>query len=168
MLAHETGLPSAVDPVGGSWFVESLTDEIEARAQDYLDRIDAMGGAIAAIERGFVQDEIHEAAYRIQEGVESGERVVVGVNRFVEEEAEAVEVLRIDEAEVTAQVERVRAWRERRDGAASAEALRAVAHAAERTDNLLPPMREALAAGATLGEVSDALRGVFGEYRPTV
>ena len=119
VLAHETGLPSAVDPVGGSWFVESLTDEIEARAQHYLDRIDAMGGAIAAIERGFVQDEIHEAAYRIQEGVESGERVVVGVNRFVEEEAEAVEVLRIDEAEVTAQVERVRAWRERRSNSST-------------------------------------------------
>ena len=168
VLAHETGLPSSVDPVGGSWFVESLTDEIEARAQDYLDRIDAMGGAIAAIERGFVQDEIHDAAYRIQEGVESGERVVVGVNRFVEEEADPVEVLRIDEAEVAAQVERVRAWRDGRDGATCATALRAVAHAAEGTDNLLPPMREALAAGATLGEVSDALRGVFGEYRPTV
>ena len=122
VLAHETGLPSAVDPVGGSWFVESLTDEIEARAQDYLDRIDAMGGAIAAIERGFVQDEIHEAAYRIQEGVESGEHVVVGVNRFVEEEAEAVEVLRIDEAEVTAQVERVRAWRERRSNSSTSNA----------------------------------------------
>ncbi|MFM8944578.1 MAG: methylmalonyl-CoA mutase [Actinomycetota bacterium] len=196
VLAYETGLASVVDPVGGSWFVESLTDGIEERAQDYLDRIEAMGGAIAAIERGFVQDEIHEAAFRIQGVVESGERVVVGVNRFVEEDAEPVDVLRIDEAEVAAQVERVRAWRAARDGAAGAgapgggapaapgaanhqppvrggRAARAPARApppppARGTANLLPPMREALALGATLGEVSDALRGVFGEYRPSV
>ena len=167
ILASETGLASVVDPVGGSWFVESLTDAIEEAASGYLERIDAMGGAVAAIERGFFQDEIHDAAYRIQEGVESGDRVVVGVNRFVEDDEQQMELLRVGEGEAERQVERLTAWRAARDGAASASALAAVERAARGSENLLPPIREALRVGATLGEVSDALRAVFGEYRPT-
>ncbi|MGZ5292326.1 MAG: methylmalonyl-CoA mutase family protein, partial [Actinomycetota bacterium] len=114
----------------------------------------------------FYQDEIHEAAFRIQQGVESGERVVVGVNRFVDPEERDVELQRIGEEEVARQVDRLRELRRTRDGGAVVRALADVEGAARGTDNLLPPMREALRARATLGEVSDVLRGVFGEYRP--
>jgi methylmalonyl-CoA mutase N-terminal domain/subunit len=167
VLALETGVPDTADPLGGSYFVESLTNEIEARAQVYLDKIDGMGGAVAAIEAGWIQDEIHEAAFRIQEAVDSGERVIVGVNRFREEVEVPPDILKLDQAEVEAQIRRVRELRERRDQRATQERLAAVAGAAGGTENLLPPMKEALRAGATLGEVSDALRSVFGEYRPT-
>ena len=166
VIAHESGVPSTVDPLGGSYFVESMTNEIEGRAREYLDRIEGMGGAVAAIEAGWIQDEIHEAAFRIQQGVESGDRVVVGVNRFVEDREEPVELHRVDETAVGAQVDRLRALRERRDGEAVDRALKEVEEAARGTDNLLYPMREALRARATLGEVSDALRRAFGEYRP--
>jgi methylmalonyl-CoA mutase N-terminal domain/subunit len=166
VIAHESGVPSTVDPLGGSYFVESMTNEIEGRAREDLDRIEGMGGAVAAIEAGWIQDEIHEAAFRIQQGVESGDRVVVGVNRFVEDREEPVELHRVDETAVGAQVDRLRALRERRDGEAVDRALKEVEEAARGTDNLLYPMREALRARATLGEVSDALRRAFGEYRP--
>ncbi|MGE5226191.1 MAG: methylmalonyl-CoA mutase [Planctomycetaceae bacterium] len=168
VIGYETGVPDVVDPLGGSYLVESLTDELEALAREYLDRIDAMGGAVAAIEQGFYQDEIHEAAFRVQQGIESGERVVVGVNRFQVEEDHQPELLRISDEEVARQVERVRAVRASRDQAAVDAALRDVEAAARGTRNLLPPMKEALRARATLGEVSDVLRTVFGEYRPTV
>jgi methylmalonyl-CoA mutase N-terminal domain/subunit len=155
-----------VDPLGGSYFVEALTNEIEERAFEYIEKIDGMGGSVAAIEAGWIQQEIHESAFRIQESVESGQRVVVGLNRYVEESDVPPEIQRIDEDEVRAQVERLRAWRENRDQPAADAALKAVGEAARGTDNLLYPMKEALRAGATLGEVSDALRAVFGEYRP--
>jgi methylmalonyl-CoA mutase N-terminal domain/subunit len=154
-----------VDPLGGSYFVESLTTEIEERAREYVEKIDAMGGAVQAIEVGFYQNEIHEAAYRIQRGVESGHRVVVGVNRFVDPDDE-VEIQTIDEEEVRRQQDRVRELRERRDQSAVDAALKEVEETARGTDNLLPPMKEALRVRATLGEVSDVLRAVFGEYRP--
>jgi methylmalonyl-CoA mutase N-terminal domain/subunit len=166
IIGLETGVTNVVDPLGGSYFVESLTDEIEDRANGYLERIDAMGGAVAAIEAGFYQDEIHEAAYRIQQGIESGERVVVGVNRFEDPDEREVELQRIGEAEVARQVERVRRLRAERDDAAVEHALAGVEETARGTANLLPPMGEALRARATLGEVSDVLRRVFGEYRP--
>jgi methylmalonyl-CoA mutase N-terminal domain/subunit len=166
IIAYESGVPDTADPLGGSYFVEALTNEIEERAWGYLEKIDGMGGAVAAIEAGFYQDEIHEAAFRIQRGIESGERVVVGVNRFVEEEGPPPEILRVDEAEAARQVERVRRLRAERDAAAVERALAAVEEAARGSANLLPPMKEALRARATLGEVSDALRRVFGEYRP--
>ncbi|HEX6330783.1 MAG TPA: methylmalonyl-CoA mutase family protein, partial [Actinomycetota bacterium] len=166
ILGYETGVANVADPLGGSYFVEALTDEIEARADDYLTRIDELGGPVAAIEARFYQDEIHEAAYRIQQGVESGERVVVGVNRFEDPQERPVELHRIGEAEVGRQIERLRSLRERREAAAVRVALADVRDAAEGTDNLLPPMREALRARATLGEVADVLRDVFGEYRP--
>jgi len=165
IIGYESGVAATVDPLGGSYFVEALTNEIEQGADVYLDKIQGMGGAVAAIEAGFYQDEIHEAAFKIQQGVESGDRVIVGVNRFEDPEGEAVEIQRIDEAEVTKQIERVRRLRSERDQVAVDDALRAIEDAARGADNLLPPMKEALRARATLGEVSDVLRGVFGEYR---
>jgi methylmalonyl-CoA mutase, N-terminal domain len=166
VIAHESGVPSTVDPLGGSYFVERLTGEIEERAGQYIDKIDGMGGAVAAIEAGWIQDEIHEAAFRIQRQVETEERVIVGVNRWSEEDEEPVELQRIDEEEMRQQAERLRELRGGRDAAAVEAALKEVEDTARGPDNLLHPMREALRARATLGEVSDALRRVFGQYRP--
>ncbi|MEP7032786.1 MAG: methylmalonyl-CoA mutase family protein [Actinomycetota bacterium] len=165
IIGYESGVAATVDPLGGSYFVEALTNEIEERADAYLDKIEGMGGAVAAIEAGFYQDEIHEAAFKIQQGIESGDRVIVGVNRFEDPEGDAVEIQRIDETEVTKQIERIRRLRSERDQASVDRTLEAVEAAAKGTDNLLPPMKEALRARATLGEVSDVLRAVFGEYR---
>ena len=166
IIGYETGVASVADPFGGSYFVEALTDEIEDRARLYLDKIDGMGGPVAAIEAGFYQSEIHEAAFTIQRGIESGERVVVGVNRFEDPQERPLELQRISEAEVQGQVSRLRQLRETRDTGAVERALAAVGDAARGTENLLPVMREALRARATLGEVSDVLRAEFGEYHP--
>jgi methylmalonyl-CoA mutase N-terminal domain/subunit len=168
VIAHESGVTGTADPLGGSYFVESLTNEIERRAGEYLDKIEGMGGSVAAIEAGWIQGEIHDAAFRIQQGVESGERVVVGVNRFVEETEEPVEIQRLDQEQVRRQSERLRELRQGRDNGAVERALKEVEETARGPENLLPPMREALRARATLGEVSDALRGVFGEYHPAI
>jgi methylmalonyl-CoA mutase N-terminal domain/subunit len=168
VIGFESGVASTADPLGGSYFVEWLTSELERLATQYLVRIDAMGGPVEAIERGFYQDEIHEAAYRIQREIEAGDRVVVGVNRFVEAEERPVELQRISEREVERQIARVRTLRAGRDQPAVDRTLALVAETARGTGNLLPPMKEALRLRATLGEVSDALRGVFGEYRPAV
>jgi methylmalonyl-CoA mutase N-terminal domain/subunit len=167
ILAFESGAADTADPLGGSYFVESLTSEVEARASEYMEKIDGIGGAVAAIESGWIQDEIHEAAYRIQQAVESGERPVVGVNRYEEEEEALPELQRIDEAEVAGQIERVHAVRAGRDQEEVQAALARVTETARGTGNLLYPMKEALRSRATLGEVSDALREVFGEYRPS-
>jgi methylmalonyl-CoA mutase, N-terminal domain len=166
VIGHETGVTHTVDPIGGSYYVESLTNEVEARAWGYLERIDQMGGAVEAIEAGFYQDEIAEAAFRIQQGIESGERVVVGVNGFEDPEEQPVRIQTIGQEEVGRQVERLRALRASRDQGAVDRALEEVETAARGTANLLPPMKVALRARATLGEVSDVLRGVFGEYHP--
>ena len=166
VIGYETGVANVADPLGGSYYVESLTDELERLALDYLDRIEGMGGAVAAIEAGFYQERIADAAFRIQQGIESGERVVVGVNRFVDAEARPVELQRVSEEDVRMQIDRLRKLRLDRDAGAVARGLDAVERAARGTDNLLPPMKEALRARATLGEVSDVLRAVFGEYRP--
>jgi methylmalonyl-CoA mutase N-terminal domain/subunit len=167
VIGYETGVTNSADPLGGSYFVESLTDELERLATGYLEKVDGMGGAVAAIEQGFYQDEIHEAAYRIQRGIEEGDRVVVGVNRFVEPDERPVELQLIGEHEVTRQIARIRELRARRDAPAVDAALNTVTDTARGAGNLLPPMKDALRARATLGEVSDALRVVFGEYRPT-
>jgi methylmalonyl-CoA mutase N-terminal domain/subunit len=167
VLGYETGVAETADPLGGSYYVESLTDELERLATELIGKVDAMGGAVSAIEAGYYQDEIHEAAFRIQRGIEAGERVVVGVNRFVDDAVKPVELQRISEQETARQVERLRELRAGRDRAAVDAALADVEDAARGTENLLLPMREALRARATLGEVSDALRRVFGEYRPT-
>jgi methylmalonyl-CoA mutase N-terminal domain/subunit len=166
VIGYEAGVADTADPLGGSYFVESLTNQIEGRVQEYLEKIEGLGGAVAAIEAGWIQDEIHESAFRIQQGVESGQRVVVGVNRYREEQEEPVELLRLDQALVRGQVDRLAELRSGRDGGAVERALKEVEETARGSDNLLPPMREALKARATLGEVSDALRRAFGEHHP--
>ena len=166
VIGYETGVANVADPLGGSYYVESVTDELERLAEDYLERIEQMGGAVAAIEAGFYQDQIHDAAFRIQQGIESGERAIVGVNRFVDADERPVELQRVSEDDVRRQVIRLQELRATRDADAVRRGLDAVEVAARGTTNLLPPMREALLARATLGEVSDVLRAVFGEYRP--
>ena len=167
VLGYEAGVPDTADPLGGSWFVESLTDEIEQRAREYLDKIENMGGAVEAIESGWMKAEIEDSAYRIMQGVEDGSRVVVGVNRFESEEEDPVELYELDPGLQQTQIDRVQKVRAERDQAAVDAALKSLEEAAKGSDNLLYPMREALAAYATLGEVSDVLRGVFGEYEPS-
>jgi methylmalonyl-CoA mutase, N-terminal domain len=166
VLGFESGVVDTADPLGGSWFIESLTDELEERAQALLSQVDEMGGAVEAIETGWMKREIEESAYRIAQTTESGERVVVGVNRFTEEAGEGAEVYQLDPELQERQWERLAELRKERDQGAVDAALKAVEETARGRDNLLPSMREALAAHATLGEVSDALREVFGEYEP--
>jgi methylmalonyl-CoA mutase, N-terminal domain len=166
VLAYETDVTLTADPLGGSWFIESLTDEIERRAQDYLDRIDGLGGAVRAIEQGYQKDEIERSAYDLSLAVERGEEVVVGVNRYAMEEDIEPELLRVDDAQRDGQVAQLDRIRAERDGEAVGAALADVAKAADSADNLLVPMREALQQMATVGEVCDTLRGVFGIYRP--
>jgi methylmalonyl-CoA mutase N-terminal domain/subunit len=167
VIAFESGVTDTVDPLAGSYFLETMTNEVESAALAYIARIDALGGAVAAIESGFMQDEIEQAAYRYAKAVESGAEIVVGVNRFVEEETGEPEVFPIDPSLQRDQIERLRALRASRDQAGVDAAIDDVRSAARGTQNLLVPMREALAHHATLGEVSDALREVFGEYRPS-
>jgi methylmalonyl-CoA mutase N-terminal domain/subunit len=166
IIGHESGLADTVDPLAGSYFVESLTDEVEKGAWDYLERIDEMGGAVAAIEAGFMQGEIEQAAYAYAKAVDDGEKVVVGVNRFPDTEVEPAEIFPIDPALQRAQIERTRGVRAKRDQAAVDAALDDVRAAARGTQNLLVPMGEALRRMATLGEVSDVLRAEFGAYQP--
>jgi methylmalonyl-CoA mutase N-terminal domain/subunit len=165
IVAHESGVTNTVDPVAGSWAIEAMTDEIESQARALLDRIDQAGGTLAAIERGIIQREIQESAYRDQLAIDRGEMVVVGVNRFQTEADHAVDVLHIDEGVERRQVERVRAVRAARDGAACARALDEVRRAASGSANLVAPIVSAVEARATVGEVADAMRAVFGEYR---
>ena len=166
IIAHETGVVDTPDPLAGSYFVESLTNEVERLAWDYIRRIDEMGGAVAAIEAGFQSAEIEDAAYEWTTSVDDGTRTVVGVNRYTVDDEPEPRVFPIDPALEADQVARVRAYRAARDAAVVAPHLESLRDAARGTANLLPPMREALRAGATLGEVSDALRDVFGTYRP--
>ncbi len=169
ILAEETGVPDTVDPLAGSWFVESLTREVEAKAREWMDEVEEQGGAVTAIERGFVQNAIAENAYRREVARSSGDEVVVGVNRYVDEDEELdIALHRIDEEMVARQVERVTRYKAEQDREAVDAALAAVRTAAEGTDNLLPVMKAALLAGATLGQVANALRDVFGEHRPEV
>jgi methylmalonyl-CoA mutase N-terminal domain/subunit len=168
ILAHETGVTNTIDPVAGSYAIEKLTDEIEARATAYIERIDAIGGLLRAIEAGYVQGEIQKSAYEYQRAVESGERIVVGVNRFVAEEEKPIPTLRIDPAIERAQIERVRAVRVRRDAAKASAAIAEVERRAGAGENLLPAILTAVEAYCTVGEISDALRRVFGEYKESV
>ena len=165
ILARESGVAATADPLAGSYYVESLTDEIERRARATIERIEAMGGMLAAIEKGFVQKEIQQAAYEHQQRIESGEQVVVGVNQFVQEEETPPPVLRIDPKIEKAQTERVRELRKRRDSAKAEAAVSRVEAAARTDENLLPVILEAVEAHATVGEISDAMRRVFGEYQ---
>ena len=155
------------DPLAGSYFVESLTDAVETEAWAYLEKIDAMGGAVAAIEAGYMQDEIEQAAYAYTKEVDAGDKVIVGVNKFVDEAPGSPEVFPIDPELERHQIERVRRTRAERDQPAVDAALLDVAAAAKGTANLLPPMKEALRKRATLGEISDVLRAEFGIFAPS-
>jgi methylmalonyl-CoA mutase N-terminal domain/subunit len=167
VIAFESGVTDTVDPLAGSYFLETLTSEVEAAALAYIARIDALGGAVAAIEAGFMQEEIEQAAYEYAKALESGAKILVGVNRFVEDEGSEPDVFPIDPLLQRQQVERLSALRASRDKAGVDAALEEVRATARGTGNLLVPMREALKRRATLGEVSDVLREVFGEYRPS-
>jgi len=166
IVGYESGIADTVDPLAGSWFVESLTDEVERDAWQYLERIDALGGAVEAIEAQYMQQEIEQAAYAYAKDIDSKQKIIVGVNKFVDEELEPTEVFPIDPELQRSQVARVKQVREDRDQSAVDAALADVEAAARGTQNLLPPMKTALARMATLGEVSDVLRGVFGEFHP--
>jgi methylmalonyl-CoA mutase N-terminal domain/subunit len=164
ILLHEAGTTDTADPLGGSYFIEALTRELEEQAWELIGRIDELGGAVAAIEQGFIQSEIAEAAFAYARQVEAGERVIVGVNQFAADEETAVPIHQLDPSIERRQVERTRRVRTERDAPASAAALDRVRETARGDGNLLYPMREALAALCTLGEVSDALRSAFGTY----
>ena len=168
IIAYESGVADSVDPLGGSYYLERLTDEIERRANEYIEKIDALGGARRAIEIGYIQNEIQDAAYRAQQAIEGGEQVVVGMNRFQdEEEGEPADLLRIDESVQAAQIAGLRDLRSRRDQGAVDAVLRQLREAAEQqTAPLMPLFIEAVEQYATLGEICGTLRGVFGEYRP--
>jgi methylmalonyl-CoA mutase N-terminal domain/subunit len=165
VLAHESGVADVVDPLGGAYAIEALTDALEKEARQVLDRLEEMGGALEAIRRGYVQREIQESAYRHQRALEAGETLVVGVNAFEKQEKLPIEVFRIDPEVERRQVERLQALRARRRSAGVASALAEVERAARGDANLLPPILAAVEAYATLGEVSDRLRLVFGEHR---
>jgi methylmalonyl-CoA mutase N-terminal domain/subunit len=168
ILAHETGVVNTVDPVGGSYAIEWLTDEIARIARESLDRIDALGGMLRAIETGYVQREIQKAAYEVQRSIERGERIVVGVNRFRTEDQVPIPLTRIDPAIEREQIERLAAVRARRDAVRAAAAVAAVESRARSGENLMPSIAAAVEAYATLGEISDALRRVFGEHQESV
>ncbi len=164
IIAYETGVPSTVDPLAGSYFVESLTNSIEEGADKYLALIDAMGGTLAAIEAGFQQSEIQDAAFQWQSEVDSGQRVVVGVNRFTSGESAHADIMKIDPALQAQQVERLQNLRRERDDKQVQSALERLKNTAATSDNLMPPIIECVESLCTLGEISDALRSVFGEY----
>jgi methylmalonyl-CoA mutase N-terminal domain/subunit len=170
VIAHESGVADTADPLAGSYAIEQLTKEIEDRAKNYLGKIDAMGGMLRAIESGYVQREIQESAYRYQRAIETDEAIVVGVNRFKSTEDSNVPTLRVDPKTEQEQIDRVRAVRARRDEAGAQKALAKVEEAARGTENLVPRILESVEADVTVGEISNRLRDVWGEYReaPTV
>jgi len=168
IIAYESGAPQTIDPLAGSYYVETLTDEIEKRAAEYLGKIEVLGGMLKAIERGFVQQEIQNAAYEYQQKVDHEEAIVVGVNRFEVEEEKPIPIQRIDPALEPKQVERVRALRAKRDAGPWKAALSAVEDAARSGQNVMPRIVAAVEACATVGEIADAMRRIFGEYKEAV
>jgi len=168
IVAYESGVPNTVDPVAGSYYIESLTNEMEKRALAYLEKIDGLGGMLAAIERGYVQQEIQNAAYEYQKQVEKEEAVVVGVNKFTMKEEKQGPIQRMDETLERKQVERLRALRNRRDARSWGASLEQIENAARSGTNLMPLILAAVEASATVGEISNTLRRVFGEYKEAV
>ena len=164
IIAHESGVAHVVDPLGGSYFLEKLTGDMEAEALAYFDQIDRMGGMVAAIERGFPQKEIAESAYRFQQAVERKDKIIVGVNDFVQEDEPPIEILYIDESASAKQLARLEMLKKTRDAGAVRRALDRLRAAARTNDNVMPPILDAVRAYATVGEMCDALREVWGEY----
>ncbi|MBW1720739.1 MAG: methylmalonyl-CoA mutase family protein [Deltaproteobacteria bacterium] len=165
IIAHETGVADTVDPLGGSYYIETLTDEICRRAEEYIRKIDEIGGAVSAVEKGFIQKEIQESAYRYQKEIEKEERIVVGLNRYLRDEERPGRLLRVNPAVRTAQMERLESLRSKRDSRRVRQCLKDLRRAAGGTENLMFPILEAVRAYATLGEMCSVLREVFGEYR---
>ncbi len=165
IIAHESGVGDSVDPLGGSYMVEALTDQIEKKAAELIARVDALGGAVRAIETKFYQTEISKSAYQYQREIETKERIIVGVNDFVTDEGTAPELLRVDEQVAQRQIDRLREVRRRRDAAKTRDALEALRKGAETTTNLIPLILNTVEAYASIGEISDVLRTVWGEYR---
>jgi methylmalonyl-CoA mutase N-terminal domain/subunit len=165
IIAHESGVANTVDPFAGSYHIEKLTNEIEAGVRDLLTRIDAMGGTLAAIEAGYIQRQIQDSAYKAQLAIDAGEAVVVGVNRYTTDEPDRIDVFSLAAELEQQQRGRVQAIRARRDQSRWKAAIEGVAHAAAGTDNLVPAIVAAVEADATVGEIADAMRGVFGEFK---
>ncbi len=168
LLAHESGVADSIDPLGGSWLVESLTDSLEAKAREYIAKIDDLGGMIEAIEQGYVQREIQASAYRAQQEVETGEAVIVGVNKYRDREEPQENLLSVNPALQALQVRRLSILKSGRDSAAVKTTLEKLKNTAAGSDNIMPAMIEAVKSYATIGEISDTLRSVFGEYRETI
>jgi methylmalonyl-CoA mutase N-terminal domain/subunit len=167
IIAHESGVPAVPDPLGGSYFVEALTAEVEKRAWEYIQRIDEMGGMIPAIERGYPQTEIANASYEYQHEIETGEQKIVGVNAFTEKSAESIELLQIDETSQDSQIGKLKLLKARRSQAAVTHALDRLKRAAEGKENTMPFILDAVRGYATTGEICDAFRDVFGTYTET-
>ena len=165
IIAHESGVANVADPLGGSYYLEWLTDDMERQAREYFDRIDSLGGVVPAIEKGFFQKEIAAAAYKYQQEIDNDERVVVGVNEFTSDEPVEIPILEMDPEGFERQCKRLKALRSNRDKSRHSASLRSIEKAAEGDENLMPHFIEAAKAKATLGEMCDVLRGVFGEYR---
>mgnify|MGYP001199240054 FL=1 len=165
VIAHESGVANVIDPLGGSYYLEWLTDDMERQARDYFDRIDSLGGVVSAIEKGFFQKEIAGASYRYQQEIDNDDRVVVGVNQYTSDESVEIPILEIDPEGFERQCARLKKLRDTRNKSKHAAALNAIEKAAEGEDNLMPHFIEAAKSKATLGEMCDVLRGVFGEYR---
>jgi methylmalonyl-CoA mutase N-terminal domain/subunit len=168
IIAHETGVPDTIDPLGGSYYVESLTTRMEKEAQRYFKKLDAMGGMVAAIEKGFPQSEIHRAAVTYQKEIDRKERLIVGVNAFVEKEEKPLAILKVTQEVERRQIARLKKVKKQRNVAQLAQALQKLTRAAEAGAYLMPPLLEAVRASATVGEISDIFRKVYGEYRETV
>ena len=167
IIAHETGITDTVDPLGGSYFTESVTNQVEAGAYDYFRRLEDIGGVITALETGYLQREIAEAAYRYQQDVDSKDRITVGVNEYVSEALPDIPLLRVDKALEERQIESLNQVRRQRDNRDVREKLRGLEQAARGSQNLMPPLLDAVKAYVTLGEAMDVLREVFGEYQPS-
>src|SRR5436305_8141664 len=167
VIAHETGVVNTIDPLGGSYYLEQLTGELERQAYEYFERIEKLGGVVAAIKENFFQREIAEASFRYQSEVEANQRVIVGVNRYQLEDEQPLEILRIDPALEQKQIESVRAVRARRDSAAVESALAELKRAADGDANLMEPIMAASRVFVTMGEMCDALRDVWGIWRET-
>ena len=165
IIAHESGIADTVDPLGGSYYIEWLTNQIEAEIQSYIDKIDEMGGVLEAIKKGYIQREIMRSAYDYQRAVDSGEQVIVGVNKFTTEEEGTPRLLEIDEAVEKKQIERLKKLKQERDNERVSQVLNKVRQVVQGDENVMPVLIEAVKACATVGEISDALRDVFGEYR---
>lgn len=166
IIAYQSGVSDTVDPLAGSYYIESMTDKLQAQAEEYIKAIDDMGGAVKAIESGYVQSEIQASAYKLQQEIENGQRIIPGLNSFQTEEKENENILRVDPAVRQLQAKKIEELKKTRDNQAVDQALKELRAAAEGTDNLYPPIYKAVKAYATLGEISDVLREVFGQYTP--